>query len=201
MRAALKKSRPLLEWGCRSPRLGRTKLFRRKFDQLGRPYLLPHRAIPSGKVITLPTVVPPLQRLKIGQFITAALSNRFDMINLPGEHGAGISVVFPFYQSTTGIPAILGWVMPSDDSTLLPNRHAGLKSEVISATVAVSISYCCHKNGSGFRDSLWGFPQSYWNQKRQSLGYCSAKNYLASTTKVTNPKLESTNYRVLYPRT
>ncbi len=180
MRAALKKSRPLLEWGCRLIRSGRSKLFRRQFVQLGRPCLSPNSAAPNRIVITLSSVVLPLQRLEISQFITATFGNGSNMINLPRKLGLSVSVIFPFYQSIADIPAILGRISSSNDFTLSPNSHSSLESEMISATVAVSIPYCFHKNYSLFQSMPWGFPQSFfWNQGK-SLGYCSANYCLIS---------------------
>ncbi len=186
MRAALKKSRPLLEWGCRSTRWGRSKLFRRKFVQLGRPSLSPNRAIPNGVVITLPSVVLPLQRLEVRQFISSPFANGDGMIDFPSEYGLSISVFFPFCQSTARVPAILGWVRPSYDYTLIPNRNSGLESEVIAVSITASLSYCFHKSFSEFRVELWGFPQSYWNQG-QSLGYCSASNCPTDAQRIRRP--------------
>ncbi len=91
--------------------------------------------------VSLPSVVLPLERLKVGEVISAACGNRLNVIDLPSKALRGrVPVFVPMDDCPAAIHSDLCWVFPNNGLGFAPDRQQSERAEGAAVTGSVRFS-------------------------------------------------------------
>lgn len=116
---------------------GRPGRIRRQSNRSGVPASHLRSTIPVGIIVSLGSIIVPLQRLEIGQFVPSVLCSGFNVIDFPTRLGRDISVCSPAHQLPTNILTDNFRAVARCDLPFLP--HGLARGQIKGPVISVSI--------------------------------------------------------------